>query len=216
MKKINFSLVGMAASVVGSLLFSPLSNAAVTSLVGDIDGFGGATVSNSPPNGVTLTCCFDNRSGEDPFFTDVWSFQKPETPQTVTYTHAYDPTSLLAPTQLATLSIQSAGMGNDRGPWSVLFNGVSVGAIGGPGVLIGSTEVVTSFFDIPLLLLNPTGMDQISLVFQQAGSDGFAINYSQLTLLTSVPIPGGFALFLSALSGGLICRHHKTRKTKST
>jgi len=196
MKKINYHLA------LGFTLFfiniSPL-HAAISSLVGDIDGFGGASALSNPPNGFNLTCCFDNRNAEDPIFTDVWSFQAPEIPQTINYTHNYDPSSLLAPVSFATLSIQSAGMGNDRGPWSVLFNGVQIGSIGGPGTSIGSGEVVTNFFDIPLILLSISGADHVSLIFQESSADGFAINYSLLEL-TSVPLPGALIFFASALT----------------
>ncbi len=184
------------------LLFisKPIFAASITNLVGDIDGFGEPIGLASPPNGFNLpNCCFDNRSASDPDFTDVWSFQLPEVPTLINYTHSYINT-LIDPVASVTLSIQSAGMGNARGPWAVFFNGINVGEIGGPTSFIGATEVITDFFNIPVFLLDQNGQDIISLVYQDTGADGFAINYSQLTLSSEIPLPGSLLFMISSLT----------------
>jgi hypothetical protein len=172
----------------------------ISSLVGDKDGFGGETVAGVPANGTILPrCCFDNRTGSDPFFTDFWGEASSSLPSPIDYNHTY---SLGGRTSTsAFLDLQTAGMGDNRGPWDVLFNGNLISSFGGVGSRVSNLEVILYSLAIDTSFL--TGNDAISLVYQDTAGEGFVINFSELRIETvsAVPAPAAVWLFGTALIG---------------
>jgi len=176
----------------------------VVDLVGDKDGFG--LPGGAPPvpvsgtwTGYGGTFGGDYRGAGDPLFTDIWEFeQTPEGPlcSPIVYTHSY----ILPATPLsATLWINEAGMSDGRGPWDVSFNGSSVGQI---GVYTFPDEAETFkllSFAIPVGLL--TGSDTVTLTYLDTDGEGFAINFSELSV-DVIPAPG--AVILGSIGVSLV------------
>ncbi|WP_169569347.1 hypothetical protein [Sneathiella limimaris] len=188
MKLKSFKTIIVAASV--SFLSSvAIANAAtVSSLVGDIDGFGGATAPGAV--GVDTGFGFDNRSG-DPLFTDVWLYEQDGgvASSPVDYSHAYDLAGGTATS--ATLSIMESGMANNRGPWNILFNGTLIGSISNTSATLSTLHT----FSVALDLLTGTS-DEISLVYLDTAAEGYAIDYSLLEIeVSAVPLPAALPLY---------------------
>ncbi len=175
-------------------------SAAVISLVGDKDGFGLSGAPAVPVFGNWQdfggTFPDDNRTGSDPLFTDFWSFEQngPPLGSPIVYTHSYIlPGSPLG----ALLSINQAGMSDDRGPWDVEFNGTVVGSI--TDGLLQNFRLNT--FTVPTGVL--TGSDTVRLIYRDTQGEGFAINFSELAIETStapVPEPSSMILLAAGLA----------------
>ncbi|MDH3638618.1 MAG: VPLPA-CTERM sorting domain-containing protein [Gammaproteobacteria bacterium] len=198
MKQI-LATVNAAAALAGGAA----SAATITSLVGDIDGFGGQTTPNAV--GADTGFGFNNRTGSDPVFTDVWLFEQQGgvAGSPVEYSHSY---SLAAGQSVvsATLIIMESGMSDERGPWDVLVNGTVVGNIPVGGADLESLSVLYVFNVIADLLTG--GNESISLVYQDTADEGYAIDYSLLSVET-VPLPASLPLLVGALGGlGLLRR----------
>lgn len=190
-------------------LWAGLANAGtVTSLVGDKDGFGGQVAAAVPADGTSIGFFFDNRTGSDPLFTDFWALEQSTLPSPINYNHSYSLGADIAVS--AILDIQTAGMGDDRGPWDVLFNGNLISSFGGIGSGIGDTEVILYSLAVDVGFL--TGNDAISLVYQDTQFEGFSINFSELSIETVsvVPVPAAIWLFGTALMG--LVGYSKRRK----
>jgi hypothetical protein len=183
----------------------------VVDLVGDKDGFG--LPGGAPPVPVSGTWrgyggAFggDYRGAGDPPFTDIWEFQQtPGGPLSspIVYTHSY---SLPAAVVSATLWINEAGMSDARGPWDVSYNGSSVGQIGVyPAADFESFKLLS--FAIPTGLL--TGSDTVTLTYLDTVGEGFAINFSELSM-NVIPAPG--AIILGGIGASLVgwLRRRKT------
>ncbi len=176
--------------------------AVTTSLVGDKDGFG---LSGAPPVPVTGTWqgyggSFggDYRDVGDPLFTDIWEFEQTEAgplESPIVYTHTY---SLVYSPINATLTINESGMSDDRGPWDVSFNSTSIGQIGVYPITDDESFKLLSF-PVPIGLL--TGSDTVTLTYLDTQSEGFAINFSELTI-NVVPAPG--AILLGGIGVGIV------------
>ena len=183
------------------------ANAGTTSLVGDKDGFG---LAGAPPVPISGTWTGfgggfpqDNRTPGDPLFTDIWEFQQtPGGPLSspISWVHAY---SLDGVPVGANLSINEAGMSDDRGPWDVAFNGTSLGQIGVFPGSDGETFKLLSFA-VPTGLL--AGSDTVMLTYldPQLQGEGFAINFSELVIDTVPPIPAPGALLRCAHGAGVV------------
>ncbi len=175
----------------------------VVDLVGDKDGFG--LPGGAPPVPVSGTWTGyggsfggDYRGVGDPLFTDIWEFeQTPGGPLSspIVYTHSY---SLPATPSSATLWINESGMSDNRGPWDVSFNGTSVGQIGVYPSADSQTFKLLSFA-IPTGLL--TGSDTVTLTYLDTVGEGFAINYSELSV-DVIPAPG--AVILGSIGVSLV------------
>lgn len=195
MKKLGLLI---AMSIV---LAAPSVFASTISLVGDKDGFG---LSGAPavPVAGTWTGYGGSFGGsyrevDDPLFTDNWGFWQDGAPMAQpTWVHSY---ALPAGPGWAKLTINESGMSDDRGPWHVVFNQVTIGQIGEFG-----SDATQDFrlltFDVPLNLL--TGSDTVSLVYQDQSVEGYAINFAELEIdgaSEPVPEPASMLLFGTGL-----------------
>jgi hypothetical protein len=173
-------------------------HAAVVSLVGDRDCFG---LDGSCPDGPTGPT-FPIHEATDPAFMDTSSQA-----QSPTYHHVYD---LGGATPLgATLEIRTSELADNRGPWGVFFNDTQVGSF---AVQTGDF-IVTYVFAVAFDLL--TGNDEVRLAINEPSViDGYAIDYSELTVETAVsqvPVPAALPLLFSALAAlGLLSRWRRS------
>ena len=206
-----FSLLALGALAIGQ------ANAGVVvSLVGDKDGFGLTGAPAVPADGTLwqtdLGGSFfnDYRDALDVAtapFTDKWSSDA-----AVTYVHSYD---LAGQTPLsAVLSVQFAGVADQRGPWDVFFDGVLLGQI--PTSMDASAfEMVRMLsWNVPVGLL--TGSDTILLnINVPETTDGYSINFSELQIETAdagVPDSGStLALFGFGLAGLVLLKRRLAR-----
>ena len=170
--------------------------ATVTSLVGDIDGFGGQTTPGAVGVEVGASIGFDNRTAGDPLFTDVYQYAQEEGApgaSPLTYSHNYDLGGGIATS--ASLTIMETGMGNTSGNWSVQFNGTVIGSI-----TSGSDDASTlrSFTIDPALIGAGSGI--VSFIFD-GYKEGYAIDYSSLSIeVSAVPLPAALPLFGACLA----------------
>ena len=177
------------------MIGSAASAATVTSIVGDNDGFGGQIAPGAV--GADTGFSFDNRTGTDPLFTDIWLFEQDGGigGSPITYDHSYDLDGGIATS--ASLTIFESGMANDRGPWEVLVNGTVVGQIANGG----STTAALHTFDVDVSLLTGS-IASITLNYLDTAFEGYAIDYSELSIeVAPVPLPAGLPLLLVGLLG---------------
>jgi hypothetical protein len=190
----------LAVAAVLALAAPAVHAATFTSLVGDKDGFGGQITPETA--GADTGASFDNRTASDPLFTDVYLFEQDGGvgASPVTYTHSYMIPVTETPVS-ATLTIFETGMADDRGPWDVDFNGTVVGQIVGPAFSSTLSKFHTFSIDVSLL----TGADTVSLIYLDTVGEGYAIDYSELTIETRttgvIPLPAALPMLLSALAG---------------
>lgn len=129
--------------------------------------------------------------------TDIWA-----APGSVSWSQ---PSYSEAGATSATLDIRIAGIADIGGPYTVNFDGSSIGSI--PRNLASNAyqEVLTYSFSVPVGLL--TGNDSISFSTGSNG-DGFIIDYSRL-VVNATPEPGTFALLGVGLAGFGASRRRK-------
>jgi len=193
------------------------AHANISILVGDKDGFGIPGAIAVPPDGsqyvADLHGAFytDYRDAGDLAlapFTDHW-VQALGSPS-ATYQMDYSLAGQIPVS--ATLSLQEAGMADNRGPWTVFFNGSQVGQIGvfaDPNPALDQTIRLLSW-NIPINLL--TGHDTVFLSYLDSQGEGYAINFSQLVIVT-VPEPSTFGLAGLATVALLTSRGHRGKTT---
>ena len=183
MKRLSFFL--FVVLVLG--VVSPLSASQITLTAGDDDcfGFGGTCSDGSLWTefpGASFTT--DNRTASDPVFTDNWTGQAGVTYNTQAYSFAGEtPLS-------ASLTLRTAGIADDRGPWDVFFNGVLIGQF-----LSDATETAYQAVKTTTFLINPsllTGLDTVLLnINVPTVNDGYAIDFARLNITTASSTPPG-------------------------
>jgi len=166
----------------------------VTSLYGTINCFGLSGVTSCPDGsdwetglgGVFFTDYRDAYDLANAPLTDIWA-----SPTDPTWNQ---PTYSTAGATSATLSMRIAGIGDVGLSYSVLFDGTSIGTIPTNSASDAFQEVLTYTFAVPVGLLD--GNDSVEIT--TTGTDGYIIDYSQLTVTTgsSVPEPATFGLLL--------------------
>ncbi len=187
----------------GAALAAPAM--AQTSLVGDKDCFG---LGGSCPDGTGWQTDLGGTFGfpssyqgpGDPAFTDKW-----DADIDFSYVHTY----ALGAASSAFLTILTAGLADNRGPWDVFFNGTSIGQFTVNTNASAFEEVRTFTFAVPVALL--TGSDTIRLAINTPEfNDGYSIDYSELTI-NAVPEPATVALMLAGLGvvGGVARRRSR-------
>lgn len=172
---------------------------AQSSLIGDKDcfGLGGSCAEGTLWRDDLGGTFFTNYQGAgDPSFTDKW-----DADANITYFHDYT----LGAASSAALTISTAGIADNRGPWAVFFNGTNIGEFTVNTNANAFQEVRLFTFAVPTALL--TGHDQILLAINTTVNDGYSIDYSELNI-TAVPEPETLALMLAGLAvvGGVARR----------
>jgi PEP-CTERM motif len=184
-------------SVMACLLLavSMASAGTVTSLYGDIDCFGLPGVTSCPDGsnwetglgGVFFTDYRDPGEKASNSATDIWA-----APGNVMWTMpSYSDAGALS----ASLSIKIAGIADINAPYTVLFDGTSIGTIPLNTNANAYQEVLTYTFSVPVALLN--GADTVAI--PNTAGDGFIIDYAQLDVNTgggTIPEPATFGLLL--------------------
>ena len=160
----------------------------VSSLVGDKDGFGIPGMDPVPADGTSMSTSGPRRDVGDPVFMDDWGFEQQGGAFGSPIVYSHDFVSLPESFASASLTIQHAGMGDERGPWDVAVNGVSVGKI---GVDNGGLTTVLEVFDIPLSAVTIGKANTVTLTYEDTQNEGYAINFSELTVVVPEPLTGG-------------------------
>ena len=186
----RFSKTLLAALIMSLAAAAPVS---ADSLLGDKDCFGtlGACAEGSivPYTSVTADV-------SDPAFTDRWM----TTSTMQSWAHTFAPTSFDG-----LLSFRTLGIGDVAGPYDVFADGIVVGQIPYDGG-VGHNYVETFTFALSSAIM-ADGIVNVS--FTPSSSDGWAIDYSEVT---AVPEPETYAMLLAGL--GLLGFAGRRRKQK--
>lgn len=208
------NILAPALSVVAGLALHANATT-VISLVGDKDGFGLAGAPAVPADGTLWRDGLGGVFGNDyrdagdlasAPFTDKWSADR-----AVAYNHSYSLAGLTPVS--ASLAIQFAGVADNRGPWDVKVNGTLVGQVPLSSAPNAFQEIYLRAFVVPIGLLAQTDaiLLDINVPFV---TDGYSINFSELTIETqpSTPIPdAGSTVGMLGLALGFLlpCRRRE-------
>jgi hypothetical protein len=169
---------------------------ACANLVGDKDcfGLGGSctdgTLYQSGLGGVFFN---DYRSATDVAnapFTDIW-----DTAVGIRYSHSG------TAGQAATLTLRIAGVADNRGPWDVFGDGVLLGQILTNTLTSAFEEVLTYTFNVGAGLMADGQLNVLLNINVPSVTDGYSIDYSELTSASTVPEPVTGALVALGLAG---------------
>lgn len=165
-------------------------------LVGDKDcfGLGGACADGSLyQSGLGGAYWNDYRSAADLAnapFTDIWDAYAG-----IGYSHNG------AAGQAATLTLRIAGVADNRGPWDVFGDGVLLGQILTNTSTSGFEEVLTYTFNVGAGLMADGQLNVLLNINVPGVTDGYSIDYSELTSASTVPEPVTGALVALGLAG---------------
>jgi hypothetical protein len=210
-------LAGLGLGAAIAMLAASAASANVISLYGTINCFGLPGVTSCPDGslwetglgGVFFTDYRDANDLANAPATDIWT-----APGNVSWTQ---PTYSPAGATSASLSIRIAGIADVNtdggfGNYPVTFDGTNIGTIPDNTTSNAFQEVLTYTFSVPVGLL--TGTDTVDIA--ASTSDGFIIDFSQLTVNTSVPEPASLGLLLAGLvSGAVAIRGRRWQKSSA-
>jgi PEP-CTERM motif len=184
--KILKSIV-IGAAIACAPLVPSTANAAVLSIVGDADcfGLGGScpvgTLWQTQLGGVFFT---SNATPSDGAFTDQWFA-------------ATNPTYALAYAGGTGVSVELkiAGIADNRGPWTVLFNGTSIGQLTTNTSGNAFQEVRLFNFAVASGLLQANN----TVTFTTDGGDGYSVDYVALLgdVAGAVPEPSTWGMMIA-------------------
>ncbi len=170
------------------------ASAAVVDLVGDKDcfGVGGACLEGSAPF---------SPGAATPGVGDIVPFDRLNHNGFYSWTHSFASGVYTS----ASLVIRTIGLADVAGPYDVFVDGTKVGEFPLDG--FGHSIIETFTFSLDTLLVN----DGSALVsFSTSGGDGWAVDYSELTMeISAVPVPASLPLLGFAIGGLVLARRRK-------
>ncbi len=180
--------IALACALLFLVGFGTVSAATVVDLVGDKDGLGIGVTSGSSFEYSTV-------GPGDGDGTDEWVYN------TQSYTHTFDLSTLGGPITSASLSIFTGGQGFN-GLTSVYMNGELIGQLTDGDNVGGDYNVAwLDTFDLTAYAsILASGTVSIEIVPVGSG-DGWALDYSELTVTSAVPVPAAVWLFGSGIFG---------------
>lgn len=191
------TIQALSAAVVAAGMGTAAS-AAVVDLVGDKDCFGTGDVCAEGVAPFPYTDVTPGVGDVAPF--DHWNI----TSSTQSWTHSYAAGAYSS----ASLALRTIGIGDVAGPYDVFVDGTKVGEIpyDGFGHLIIETF---TFSGAGVMALLNDGSATVS--FTPSSTDGWSIDYSELTLnMSAIPVPASLPLLGGALLfGGWVARRRR-------
>jgi hypothetical protein len=181
-----FKSLAIGAAMLAAPAVPTAANAAILSIAGDADCFGlggscpAGTLWRDQLGGVFFT---SNATAGDGPFTDQWFATA-----TPTYSLAYTGGTGVS------VELKIAGIADNRGPYTVLFNGTSIGQLNSNTVTNAFQEVRLFNFAVASGLLQANN----TVTFTTDGSDGYSVDYVALlgTVGGAVPEPATWGMMM--------------------